>query len=226
MSVSEPFRDRTEAGRLLADVIATKHYEDPIVLALPRGGVPVALEIALRLCAPMDLVLVRKLGVPFQPELAAGAVVDGGSPETVYNDEVMARAGLTRQDVEVIAQRELKEIARRRKLYFKPCARVEIAGRTAIVVDDGVATGSTARVALHALRRKAPKRLVLAVPVAPTDSLLALSAEADETICLSQPTPFYAIGTHYLNFGQLSDEDVISLLAAEDSDLSVASGSD
>ena len=119
MSVSEPFQDRTEAGRLLADVIAAKHYDDPVVLALPRGGVPIALEVARRISAPMDLVLVRKLGVPFQPELAAGAVVDGGRPETVYNDEVMARAGLTRQDVDVIAQRELKEIERRRKLYFK-----------------------------------------------------------------------------------------------------------
>ncbi len=216
MRAFEPFLDRAEAGRLLADAIVKKHYAKPVVLALPRGGVPVALEVAKRLHAPLDLVLVRKLGVPFQPELAAGAVVDGAVPKTVYNDDVITRAGLTRAEVDDIALRELREIDRRRDLYLKDRARAPIAGRTAIVVDDGLATGATARAALHALRRKKPARLVLAVPVAPPDTIAALKTEADETVCLSQPEDFYAIGAHYLDFRQLSDEDVIDLLAAAD----------
>lgn len=215
--IFETFKDRAEAGRLLGEALAEKNFTDPVVLALPRGGVPVAVEVGRQLHAPVDLVLVRKIGVPFQPELAAGAVVDGGDPETVYNDDVIAAAGLSRATVDELAVSELAEIERRRKLYLKDRKRAPIAGRTAIVVDDGLATGATARAALHALRRKQPQRLVLAVPVAPKDTLDALASEVDETICLSQPAPFIAIGVHFRDFTQLTDDDVISFLnEAED----------
>lgn len=216
MTVIEPFADRIEAGRLLAEALAKKHFVDPVILALPRGGVPIAIEVARKIHAPIDIVLVRKIGVPFQPELALGAIVDGDDPEIFYNDDVIAMTRLTRANVAELAEEQLKEIERRKEVYLKGRARVDIAGRTAIVVDDGLATGATARVVLQLLRKKEPKRLVLAVPVAPADTLAALSAIADEIVCLAQPSPFYAIGVHYRRFGQLDDNDVISLLKEAD----------
>ncbi len=213
---SRKFRDRTEAGRLLGKAIAEKDYPDPVVLALPRGGIPIAIEVARALAAPMDLILVRKIGVPSQPELAAGAIVDGGEPETIYNDDVIAITGLTRNHVDEIGKRQLEEIERRRALYLKDRPAVPVAGRTAIIVDDGIATGATARAALHAMRRKQAQKVVLAVPVGPTDTLASFAGEADEVICLSEPTPFYAIGIHYLDFRQLDDDDVIDLMAEAD----------
>ena len=213
---SRKFRDRTEAGRLLGKAIAEKDYPDPVVLALPRGGIPIAIEVARALAAPMDLILVRKIGVPSQPELAAGAIVDGGEPETIYNDDVIAITGLTRNHVDEIGKRQLEEIERRRALYLKDRPAVPVAGRTAIIVDDGIATGATARAALHAMRRKQAQQVVLAVPVGPTDTLASFAGEADEVICLSEPTPFYAIGIHYLDFRQLDDDDVIDLMAEAD----------
>ena len=210
------FTDRSEAGRLLGDALAGKGYADPIVLALPRGGVPIAIEVARKLHAPVDLILVRKIGVPFQPELAAGAVVDGASPEIVYNDEVLAMAGLTRGDVDELSRTQLEEIKRRRALYLHDRKTVSVAGKTAIIVDDGIATGATARAALHAVRRRKAAKVVLATPVAASESLRSLSREADEIVCLSEPTPFYAIGVHYLDFRQLGDGDVIALLRAAD----------
>lgn len=216
MTVIEPFADRIEAGRLLAEALVKKHFVDPVILALPRGGVPIAIEVARKIHAPIDIVLVRKIGVPFQPELALGAIVDGDDPEIFYNDDVIAMTRLTRANVAELAEEQLKEIERRKEVYLKGRARVDIAGRTAIVVDDGLATGATARVVLQLLRKKEPKRLVLAVPVAPADTLAALSAIADEIVCLAQPSPFYAIGVHYRRFGQLDDNDVISLLKEAD----------
>ena len=213
---SRKFRDRTEAGRLLGKAIAEKDYPDPVVLALPRGGIRIAIEVARALAAPMDLILVRKIGVPSQPELAAGAIVDGGEPETIYNDDVIAITGLTRNHVDEIGKRQLEEIERRRALYLKDRPAVPVAGRTAIIVDDGIATGATARAALHAMRRKQAQKVVLAVPVGPTDTLASFAGEADEVICLSEPTPFYAIGIHYLDFRQLDDDDVIDLMAEAD----------
>lgn len=210
------FTDRLEAGRRLGDALVKKGYPDPIVLALPRGGVPIAIEVARRLHAPVDLILVRKIGVPFQPELAAGAVVDGASAEIVYNDEVLAMAGLTRADVDELSRTQLDEIERRRALYLRDRKHVSVAGRTAIVVDDGIATGATARAALHAVRRRKAAKVVLAVPVAASESLASLSREADEIVCLSEPTPFYAIGVHYLDFRQLDDSDVVAMLRAAD----------
>lgn len=216
MTVIEPFADRIEAGRLLAEALVKKHFVDPVILALPRGGVPIAIEVARKIHAPIDIVLVRKIGVPFQPELALGAIVDGDDPEIFYNDDVIAMTRLTRANVAELAEEQLKEIERRKEVYLKGRARVDIAGRTVIVVDDGLATGATARVVLQLLRKKEPKRLVLAVPVAPADTLAALSAIADEIVCLAQPSPFYAIGVHYRRFGQLDDNDVISLLKEAD----------
>lgn len=216
MTVIEPFADRIEAGRLLAEALVKKHFVDPVILALPRGGVPIAIEVARKIHAPIDIVLVRKIGVPFQPELALGAIVDGDDPEIFYNDDVIAMTRLTRANVAELAEEQLKEIERRKEVYLKGRARVDIAGRTAIVVDDGLATGATARVVLQLLRKKEPKLLVLAVPVAPADTLAALSAIADEIVCLAQPSPFYAIGVHYRRFGQLDDNDVISLLKEAD----------
>lgn len=206
------FVDRAEAGKQLAEALKEKQLEDPIVLALPRGGVPVAFEVARALKAPLGLVLVRKIGVPYQPELAAGAVVDGDEPEIVLNEDVVRLSGLKPSEIQAIADRELKEIERRRELYFAGRGRLSPKDRTIIVVDDGLATGATMRAALHALKRKAPKRLLAAVPVAPRDTIEGLRNEADEIVCLMQPEPFGAIGLFYADFRQLSDEDVVAFL--------------
>jgi predicted phosphoribosyltransferase len=198
---------------LLAERIAALELKDPVVLGLPRGGLPVAFEIAARLKAPLDVVLVRKIGHPWQPELAIGAVVDGSEPQLVKNEEAM----LGLPDAErVLAEgeaRELKEIDRRRALYLGSRPRAVIAGRSAIVVDDGIATGATMRAALIATRRLGPAKLVLAVPVAPADVLEELRTEVDDVVCLATPEPFYAIGLWYQDFHQLTDKEVIALLA-------------
>jgi len=206
------FSDRTEAGRKLAALITARAYADPVVLALPRGGVTVGLEIARVLRAPLDLVMVRKIGVPHQPELAAAAVVNGNHPEIVVNREIAAQAGLSRADIDELAEGQLAEIRRRRAIYLKGRAQVPLAGRTAIVVDDGIATGATMRAALKAVRRKAPARLVLAVPVAPPDTVTRLSADVDEIICPETPAFFYAIGAHYVDFTQVEDDAVVRML--------------
>jgi putative phosphoribosyl transferase len=213
MSTRRPFADRREAGRALAQVLAAKALVAPVVLALPRGGVAVAAEVASALEAPLDIVLVRKIGVPFQPELAVAAVVDGGEPEVVINEDVARLADITRAYIDAQARRELKEIARRRDVYLRGRVRVPLEGRTVIVVDDGIATGASVRVALKALRRKKPKALILAVPVAPAETIEDLEGEVDEIVCLRTPEPFRAIGVHYADFHQMSDEEVIRLLA-------------
>ena len=210
------FSDRTDAGRQLAAAVKAKAYADPVVLALPRGGVPVALEVARAIDAPLDLVLVRKIGVDFQPELAAAAVVDGEQLEIVVNEDVVKAAHVSQSYLDTQVQAKLAEIAKRRQLYLKDRTRAAIEGRTAIVVDDGVATGASIRAALHAMRRKNPARLVLAVPVAPAESLAVLQEEVDDIICLATPEPFYAIGAHYADFRQVPDDEVVALLAAAD----------
>jgi putative phosphoribosyl transferase len=226
---SSTFANRSEAGCELARVLASKHLDDPVVLALPRGGVPVAAEIARRLEAPLDIVLVRKIGVPYQRELAAAAVVDGGDAEIVTNDDVMAQVGLTRAGIERLARRELAEIERRRQAYLQGRERVPLEGRTLILVDDGIATGASVRAALVALRRRRPRALVLAVPVAPADTIAALRSEVDAVVCLKMPDPFVAIGLYYRDFHQLSDEDVMRALtpgavAPTDGDAGAAAG--
>ncbi len=206
------FHDRREAGRQLAAEIVRRNYPDPVVLALPRGGVPVAFEVAKALRAPLDLVMVRKLGVPFNPEVAAGAVVDGAAPDIVLNEDVVRRAGMTIDDIRAIAAKELETIRRRRALYLGGRAPVSVQGKTAIVVDDGVATGATAMAALRAVRDNGAKRVVLAAPVAPPDVVHRLAGLADEVVVLSMPDPFYAVGAHYRVFDQTADEEVIRLL--------------
>ena len=207
------FANRQAAGRALAKVLASKSLVDQVVLALPRGGVAVAVEIAQALKAPLDIVLVRKIGVPWQPELAAAAVVDGGEPEIVTNDEVVELAGVDRSYIDAAAKRELEEIERRRRLYLQGRAGVPLKGRTIVLVDDGIATGASIRAALHALKRKAPKALILAVPVAPANTVAFLRREVDDVICLATPEPFLAIGVHYEDFHQMSDSEVIQFLA-------------
>jgi putative phosphoribosyl transferase len=207
------FLSRTQAGKLLAEQVVKFDFTQPVVLALPRGGVPVAIEVARVLKAPLDLLLVRKIGVPSQPELAAAAIVDGEHPELVLNVEVMAMAGLHRRDIEPDVAKALAEIERRRKLYLQNRTPVRVSGCTAIVVDDGIATGTTVKAALQALRRRHPKKLILAIPVAPPDTIKELEAHVDQIICLLQPEPFGAIGIYYGDFHQVSDEEVIKLLA-------------
>jgi putative phosphoribosyl transferase len=217
MRFSGRFADRTEAGRKLAQELLTRKFENPVVLALPRGGVPVAVEIARALNAPLDLVFVRKIGVPFQPELAAAAVVDGGNPEVVVNDDVVAMAGVTKAEIDSQVKIELAEIERRRLVYLEGRARAPLDGRVLILVDDGIATGAGVRAAIAALRRKAPKKLILAVPVAPRETVEALRGKVDEVVCLEMPETFHAIGLHYRNFRQVPDEEVVRLLRAVDS---------
>ena len=209
-----PFRNRREAGQLLAQ--AALHLKDanPVVLALPRGGVPVGFEVAQALGAEFDVLLVRKIGAPGHEELGIGAIVDGANPQMVLNDEIVRMTGATPAYIDAEAARQLAELERRRKAYRGGGKPVELKGRTVIVVDDGIATGGTVKAALQGLRLASPARLVLAVPVAPAESLAALRALCDELICLMSPSPFYAVGAHYLDFSQTSDEEVIQLLEA------------
>ena len=206
------FHDRGDAGRQLASRLMHLKLRDPVVLALPRGGVPVAFEIARALAAPLDLVMVRKIGVPWQPELAAAAVVDGDDPQVVENPDVMAMLGLSEDFIKEAAARELKEIVRRRALYLSGRARIPLKGRTAILVDDGIATGATARAALKAVRKAGAERIVLAVPVAPPDTIAVLQPETDQTLCLSEPARFGGISQFYADFHQVGDDEVIDLL--------------
>ena len=223
-----PFQNRKDAGRKLAVALAGYQNQKCVVLALPRGGVPVAAEVAAALGAPLDLILVRKIGLPFQPELAMGAVVDGSAPMVVRNEDVIQAAGVSEEEFKAVCDLELAEIERRRHSYLGGRAAVDISGRTAIVVDDGIATGATTRAALRATRARNPNSLVLAVPVAPTESLTALRREVDDLICLENYESFGAIGFYYSDFGQISDEEVIETIArfpartAEESKESVA----
>jgi predicted phosphoribosyltransferase len=208
-----PFQDRSDAGRRLAAALAKYQGQRPVILALPRGGVPVAAEIAAAFNAPLDLVLVRKIGVPTQPELAMGAVVDGDVPIIVRNENVIRLAGIDETTFEAVCRQELVEIERRRRRYLGDGVRLDVAGRVVIVVDDGVATGATTRAALQATRARQPKALVLAVPVAPADTLSAIESEVDAVVCLEVYEEFGAIGLYYADFRQVSDQEVIATLS-------------
>jgi putative phosphoribosyl transferase len=207
-----PFLDRSDAGRQLARALAGYRDQQPIILALPRGGVPVAAEVAAALDAPLDLILVRKLGVPAEPELAMGAVVDGAAPIVVRNEDVIRITDVGEAEFNATCDAELAEIERRRLRYLGDRERADVAGRTAIVIDDGIATGATIRAALRATRMREPKKLVVAVPVAPPDSLEALRGEADDIVCVEQHDLLGAIGAYYADFQQVSDREVIETL--------------
>src|SRR5664279_4269405 len=208
-----PFIDRTDAGRRLAKALARYKGQHPVVLALPRGGVPVAAEVAAALDAPLDLILVRKIGVPFQKELAMGAVVDGAEPVIVRNEEVIRLTGVSESEFNATRDQELAEIERRRQRYLGNRPHPKLSGRTVIVVDDGIATGATTRAALRAIRMRKPSKLVLAVPVAPTETLKKLRGEVDDIVCLEDYEDFGAIGLFYSDFRQVSDSEVGALLA-------------
>lgn len=206
------FRSRTDAGQRLAAKLAHYKDENPLVLALPRGGVPVGFEVAAALDAPLDIIVVRKLGAPGQPELGIGAVVDGDHPQSVLNEDVMRALDVSDDYLHREVAMELQEIRRRQERYRGGRPPELIAGRTVILVDDGIATGGSVRAAVRGLRRAQPKRLVLAVPVAPRETIESLRAEVDDLVCLGSPLFFHAVGQFYDDFSQTSDEEVIRLL--------------
>jgi predicted phosphoribosyltransferase/dienelactone hydrolase len=206
------FADRRSAGRLLAAQLLKFKSARPLILALPRGGVPVAYEVAELLDADLDLLLVRKLGAPHHPEFGIGAIIDGGKPQILLNRDVVDQLSVPSGYIHNEAHRQLREIERRREQYLSGRMPIPVEGRTVIVVDDGIATGSTVRVALRALRQKNPAKLILAVPVGPPDSVLSMKGECDEVVCLVTPDPFHAVGVHYDDFTQTTDEEVKLLL--------------
>jgi len=218
------FDDRGAAGQFLADEIFKRRYSQPVVYALPRGGVPVAIEVARRLNAPLDLLLVRKIGVPWEPELAAGAVVDGEQPDLVLNDDIVRAAGLTEAEIASMARTQLTEIERRRAQYLPDRAPISARGRTAILIDDGVATGASMEAAIAAIRKRSPLRVVVAVPVASRSAIVTLNGLVDEVVCLVAPEDFGGVGAFYLDFHQLSDSEVIDLLADHASAAAVSHG--
>jgi putative phosphoribosyl transferase len=206
------FTDRAEAGQRLAERLVEYADQDPVVIGLPRGGVVVAYEVARSLRAPLDILVVRKLGAPYQPELGIGAVVDADNPQVSLYDDLVRRLGVTREHIDREVQEQVEEIHRREREYRGTRPPLEIRGRTVVVVDDGIATGSSVRAALRALRARQPAKLVLAVPVAAPESLAMLEREADDVICLAAPSWFRAVGQFYRDFGQTTDGEVVDLL--------------
>jgi predicted phosphoribosyltransferase len=205
------FTDRFEAGRLLAARLSEFARSNAIVLALPRGGVPVAFEIATRLHLPLDVFLVRKLGVPGQSELALGAIASGGL--RVLNEDVVREFALSPQAIEAVAAREQVELERREREYRRNRPAFDITGRAAILVDDGLATGSSMRAAARALRLRQPSEIMAAVPVAAPEVCAAVALEVDRMVCLQKPERLMAVGQWYRNFNQVTDEEVYQLLA-------------
>jgi predicted phosphoribosyltransferase len=210
-SVTIPFADRRQAGKKLASQLASyANRSDVLVLALPRGGVPVAFEVARALRAPLDVFLVRKLGVPGHEELAMGAIASGGV--RVLNEEVTSRIDIPSSMIDEVAHREEQELQRRERLYRRDRPAPIVQGRTVILIDDGLATGSTMRAAATALRKMQPAKITVAVPVAAAETCADLSSEVDEVICGATPEPFMAVGAWYSNFEQTSDQEVRELL--------------
>ncbi len=211
------YRDRIEAGRLLATKLtAYAHRQDVLVLALPRGGVPVAYEVAKALHAPLDVFVVRKLGVPGHEELAMGAIATGGI--RVINEEVVRMLRIPDRIIDAVAAQEQQELERRERLYRDDRPPPDVSGRTVILIDDGLATGSTMRAAVEALRRQHPARIVVAVPVAAPSICDEFRAEVDDIICAKTPEPFYGVGYWYEDFSQTTDEEVHDLLVQAESE--------
>jgi len=206
------FDDRVDAGRKLAARLLKYKDQNPVVLGVPRGGIPVAFEVARALNAPLDVIIVRKLGAPGQSELGIGAVVDGDHPETILNREVVSALRVSRDYLEREIHNQLKEIHRRNQVYRGARARIKLKDRTVIVVDDGIATGGSIRAALRGVRQQAPKKVILAVPVGPADTIESLRDDVDEVVCLCTPPMFFGVGEFYRDFHQLTDAEVIRLL--------------
>jgi putative phosphoribosyl transferase len=208
--VKLPFQDRAQAGRLLGTELASRNLAaNTIVLALPRGGLPVGAEIAQTLKAPLDLVVVRKLGVPWQPELAMGAIAGG---TRVLDHQLIRELYISDEEVEAIVAREAQEMERREKLYRRGLPAPDLRGRTVVLVDDGLATGSTMLAAARYVRSSRVQKLIIAVPVASSQACSRLRMEADECICLAVPEPFFAVGEWYVEFRQVTDAEVQQIL--------------
>jgi putative phosphoribosyl transferase len=216
-TVTLPFANRAEAGRLLGRRLQAEHLQGPlVVVALPRGGVPVAAEVARCLGAPLDLLIVRKIGAPGQPELAVAALVDGTPPVIVVDEDISAATGADAAYIEREAAVERRELERRRETYLRSHAPLALVDTTAILVDDGIATGTTVRAALKGLRRRGAAKVLLAIPVAPRDTLMALRGSCDRIVCLAEPEPFHAVGAHYVDFHQVGDAEVLAAFGAGD----------
>jgi putative phosphoribosyl transferase len=209
------YANRVAAGRMLARRLISHAHTDIVVLGIPRGGVPVAKEVADSLRAPLDIIVVRKLGAPGQPELGIGAVVDGDQPRAIFNQGLIEHLGVSDEYIEAEITRQLREADRREIAYRGGRAKVPLAGKTVIVIDDGIATGSSVRAALRGIRRQKPRHLVLATPVASPESIEALRGDADEIVCLETPEDFLAVGQFYRDFSQVSDNQVKAILAEE-----------
>jgi len=212
------FADREDAGRQLAARLSHIKDEDPVVLGLPRGGVVVAAEIARALHAPLDVLVVRKIGAPFQPELALGAVIDGNPPQQVRNQDLIETLRIDEEYLQQEGERQLGEARRRQEAYRRGRPGIDVVGRTVILVDDGIATGATMKAALTALNQSRLKRLVLAVPVGPPDTIHELKRKVDELVYIDAPPHFRAVGAFYGRFTQTTDEEVIALLEEGDAD--------
>lgn len=212
MSRAARFLDRPAAGRALAERLAVLELVDPVVLALPRGGVPVAAAVATALHAPLEVLVARKIGLPGHPEFGVGAIAEGGEP--LFDEAVLSQLRVSGQDLADTVRREREELARRVARYRGGRPLPELAGRDVVLVDDGLATGVTARAALRVLRARQPGRLVLAVPVGAPDAARLLAADADDVVCVLQPEGFGAVGAWYERFDQTSDEQVLELLRA------------
>ncbi len=214
------FRDRSAAGRVLATLLdAYRNRDDVVVLALPRGGVPVAYEVAKALGAPLDVFLVRKLGTPGQEELAMGAIASGG--EVVLNDDVIDSIGISPDELQRVADKEYRELQRRELAYREGRPPPDVAGRVVILVDDGLATGSSMRAAIMALKVRNPKQIVVAVPAAPPETCRELRAYVDDIVCATTPSPFFAVGRSYWDFSEVTDEEVRQLLRSATSSSNV-----
>ena len=206
------FRDRADAGRQLAEALGDIAIEDPVVLALPRGGVPVAYEIARFLNAPLDLLFVRKIGAPVNKEYGIGAVIDGDPPERVLDRDAIGYAGATDEYIEDETRRELAVIAERRARYLGGRTSIPLKGRNVILVDDGVATGNTVLAAIKGLKQMQAAHVVLAIPAGPPDTIKRLAAKVDRVVCLSTPKAFISVGGYYDDFGQVPDEEVMRIV--------------
>ena len=212
MLEDQPFNDRREAGQQLAAALPDLDPANTVVIALPRGGVPVAEEICNARHLPLDLVFVRKIGVPMQPEVAAGAIVDDVRPHVIINRQVATRAQLSDETIKRMGLDLLPEIERRKALYLNGLTQPDLTGKTLVVVDDGVATGSSLKASLQALRESGAARTILALPTAPPEVVQSLAPLADDIMCLHQPTPFWAVGAAFRHFPQVSDDEVVAAL--------------